>query len=122
MKKIIPILLLIAAIAAGGWYWSRRSAHDNGNTLSISGNIELTEVDISFKIPGKLVELNVDEGTFVKKGTVIARIDREQVEQQRSRDEAGLSGAQSQLAQANTTIQWQRQTLESEVALRRAEL
>ena len=33
------------------------------------GNIELTQVDISFKVPGKLVERTVDEGDFVKKGS-----------------------------------------------------
>ena len=35
--------------------------------LSVSGNLELTQVDISFKVPGKLIALNVDEGTTSKK-------------------------------------------------------
>lgn len=121
MKKIIIVVLLI--LAAVAWaYWSNWFHRPDPNRLSISGNIELTQVDISFKVPGKLIELNVDEGAFVKKGTVIARIDRQQVEKQRDRDEAGLSGAQSQLQQTVTQIQWQRETLESDIALRRAEL
>src|SRR5579872_3788656 len=40
-------------------------------------NIELTQVDISFKVPGKLVERTVDEGDSVKRGMLIARIDRD---------------------------------------------
>src|SRR5581483_6354379 len=99
MKKIVPILLLIAVVVLGGLYWSGRFRRTDPNRLSVSGNIELTEVDISFKVPGKLVELNVDEGSFVKKGMVIVRIDREQVEKQRNRDEAGLTSAESQLQQ-----------------------
>ena len=43
---------------------------------------------------------------------VIARIDREQVERQRNRDEAGVTSAESQYQQMETSIQWQQQTLE----------
>ena len=123
MKKIIRVLLLLAILAGGGYYlWSARFAHKNENQLPVSGNIELTQVDISFKVPGKLVELDVDEGAFVKKGMVIARIDREQVEQQRSRDEASVAASQSQYQQMETSVRWQRETLESDTALRKAEV
>jgi HlyD family secretion protein len=118
---IIILLLVLGGVAAGvlksGWF-----NRGNDSRLAVSGNLELTQVDISFKVPGKLVELNVDEGSWVKKGMVIARIDREQVEKQHNRDEAGVNSAESQLAQGQTSIQWQRQTLESDIALRRAEL
>ena len=123
MRKIILRLLLLAVLAAAGFYlWSMRFSHKNENQLPVSGNIELTQVDISFKVPGKLVELDVDEGTFVKKGTVIARIDREQVEQQRSRDEASVAASSSQYQQMETSVRWQRETLESDIALRKAEV
>ena len=122
MKKIIFRLLLLAILAAAGFYlWSARFSHKNENQLGVSGNIELTQVDISFKVPGKLVELAVDEGSFVKKGMVIARIDREQVEQQRSRDEASVAASSSQYQQMETSVRWQRETLESDIALRKAE-
>jgi HlyD family secretion protein len=118
---IVILLLVLGGVAAGvlksGWF-----NRGNDNRLAVSGNLELTQVDISFKVPGKLVELNVDEGSWVKKGMVIARIDREQVERQHNRDEAGVNSAESQLAQGQTSVQWQRQTLESDIALRRAEL
>jgi HlyD family secretion protein len=120
-KIIIPILLLVAAGVAAGYYWSGRFSRDHANRLLVSGNLELTQVDISFKVPGKLVELNVAEGTFVKKGMVIGRIDREMVSQQRNRDEAGVTSAESQYQQMETGIQWQSQTLESDIALRKAE-
>jgi HlyD family secretion protein len=123
MKRfILPTILLVAAAAVAGLYIYNRMHRKSSNTLSVSGNLELTEVDISFKVPGKLIELDVDEGVFVKKGMVIARIDRDQVERQRSRDEASLVNSQSQYEQMGTSVQWQRQTLESDVAVRTAEL
>jgi HlyD family secretion protein len=123
MKRfILPTILFVVAAAVAGIYIYGRLHPKNTNTLSVSGNLELTEVDISFKVPGKLIELNVDEGVYVKKGMVIARIDRDQVERQRSRDEASLVNSQSQYEQMGTSVQWQRQTLESDVAVRTAEL
>ncbi|MBZ5606952.1 MAG: HlyD family efflux transporter periplasmic adaptor subunit [Acidobacteriia bacterium] len=121
-RKILTILLLAVAGTAAWLYWSGRFGRNHENEVLLSGNIELTEIDISFKVPGKLVELNVDEGTFVKKGTVIARIDRQQVEQQRSKDEASLAASQAQFDQIETGVRWQRETMESDIALRRAEV
>jgi HlyD family secretion protein len=123
MKKIIiPLVVVLIAAAVVRIYWTSWFSRGDANRLAISGNIELTQVDISFKVPGKLVELNVEEGAFVKKGTVIARIDRQQVDKQRARDEAGLTGAQVQVRESATQIEWQRATTESDIALRRAEL
>ncbi len=123
MKKfILPIVLFVAIAAGAGYYIYGRLHPANTNTLSVSGNLELTQVDISFKVPGKLIELNVDEGYYVKKGMVIARIDRDQVESQRTRDEASLHNSQRQFDEMETSVQWQRRTLESDVALRTAEL
>src|ERR1700733_13369453 len=97
MKRfILPLVLLVAVAAVAGIYIYGRLHPKNTNTLSVSGNLELTQVDISFKVPGKLIQLNVDEGYFVKKGQVIARIDRDQVDSQRERDEASLHNSQSQ--------------------------
>ncbi|MGA2878699.1 MAG: efflux RND transporter periplasmic adaptor subunit [Bryobacteraceae bacterium] len=123
MKRLIlPIVLLVAVAAVAGYYIYGHLHPANTNTLSVSGNLELTQVDISFKVPGKLIQLNVDEGTYVKKGMVIARIDRDQVESQRTRDEASLDNSKFQYDQMETSVQWQRRTLESDVALRTAEL
>jgi HlyD family secretion protein len=121
-KIIIPIILIVALAVVAGVLWSGWLHRDQGNRLMVSGNIELTQVDISFKVPGKLVERTVDEGAAVTKGMLIARIDRDQVDRQRSRDEAGLQSAQSQFQQTETVVQWQRATLENDIALKRAQI
>jgi HlyD family secretion protein len=79
-------------------------------------------VKVSFKTPGRLVELALDEGSEVKTGATIARLDREQLLRQREREDAGLAVAHSQLAQLNTAIAFQRETLEGEIAVRKADL
>src|ERR1700677_1294234 len=122
MKKRLPILLLLVAAAAGGYYWWRTHNDSDGNRIFVSGNLELTQVDISFKISGRLTERKVDEGTWVKQGDLIATLDPVQLRQQKVRDEAIVYSAQSNYQQLETQIAFQKATLESDIAARTAEL
>ena len=123
MKKRLPILIILA-LGAGGyyWYWKTQQEAALDGRILVSGNLELTQVDLAFKTAGRLVELMVREGDPVKKGDIIARLDAAQLEQQRTRDLASVAGAQSQYEQLQTAIEFQRATIDSDIALRRAEL
>jgi HlyD family secretion protein len=121
-KILIPILLVavglgVTVLLRSGWLH-----REDPNHIHVSGNIELTEVDISFKVPGKLVQRTVDEGDFVKKGQLIARIDRDQMDRQKARDVAGVSSAGFQMDQSRTAIAYQEASLEADIELKRAEL
>jgi HlyD family secretion protein len=121
-KKIVPIILLAAVVVAAAVAWSRYSKREDPNRIRLSGNIELTQVDIAFKVPGRLTERTVDEGDSVKQGQLIARIDRDIQESQRSRDAAGLLSAETQLPQLMTAIAYQRQTIKDDHDLKVADL
>jgi HlyD family secretion protein len=118
------LLLLIVIVAAGlvGFYWWRSSRDQRSGAIQVSGNIELTEVNISFKLPGKLLERRVDEGQPVKKGTFVARLDPEQLLRQRDRLRAGLTAAESRLAQLHTAIEYQTENVASLIEQRQAEV
>jgi len=72
VKIVVPlatmIILVVIILAA---------ARDSGtdNMLVLSGNIEVTEARLSFKIPGRLHERLVDEGETIKKNQIAARLD-----------------------------------------------
>ena len=72
-KKLIGIILALALIGAGAWAWMHRTPSDDGRVIRISGNIEMTQVDIAFKTPGRLIELNTDEGKFATPGLTAGR-------------------------------------------------
>jgi HlyD family secretion protein len=122
MNKRIVIILLVVAVAAAGVYTYRGANKTPDNRVVVSGNIELTEVNIAFKTAGKLIERTVDEGDTVKKGQVIARLDRDQLVAQREREVAGLESAESQLEQARTSLAWQKDTLAADVEQRSGDL
>lgn len=76
MKK--PALAAIAAlvvIAAAVVYYAIHHHGTDRNVLKVSGNIEVTSVETSFKVAGRVLERPVDEGELVKAGQVVARLD-----------------------------------------------
>ena len=122
MKKRLPIIIVLAAAAVGFYLWKSGTFSKPDNRIVVSGNLELTLVDLSFKVAGRMTELHVKEGDWVKKGDLIARLDPTQLQQQRFRDVAAISNAQSNYDQLVTSIQYQEATLESNVASRQADL
>ena len=121
MKKIlIPVAVLAAAGIA--FYAFHASGRNTNGRIVVSGNIELTEVNLGFKTAGRLIERTVDEGDLVKKGQLIARLDRDQLTAQRDSLAAALASAQDQLAQAETSLAWQKETLAADIEQRRGDL
>lgn len=120
-RRVVLILVLLAAAGGGTWYWldGRMKATNN---IQVSGNLELTQVDLSFKTAGRMTELAVREGDFVKKGDLIAKLDSAQLEQQLLRDQAAVASAQSSLQQLQTSIEYQAATIDSDITARRADL
>jgi HlyD family secretion protein len=122
MNKRI-LILIVALIAAGAAVFAfRGTGKPLDNRLVVSGNIELTEVSIAFKTSGRLVERSVDEGDNVKKGQVVARLDRDQLNAQREREAASVTSSEAQLVQARTSVDLQRATLAADIETRRGDL
>lgn len=124
MRKRLILLLtvLVLAAAAAYLYFSKHAGRNPNNRILVSGNIELTEVNIAFKTAGRLVELAADEGDRVRKGQAIARLDRDHQLAQKERELAALQSATALLAQAETALAWQRESQAAELEQRRADL
>ena len=121
-KRLIPVVALVVLAIAGGILWSQRNGRNEASHIRLSGNMELTQVDISFKVAGKLIARTVNEGDPVKKGQLIARIDQLQTMRQNQAQQASVQSAQMQLSQSATSIAWQQATNEADIELRRADI
>jgi HlyD family secretion protein len=115
------LFAIMSTVAAGSGMVSCSFWEGNEtNRIILSGNIELTQVEIAFKSSGKLIYLAVDEGDEVQSGMLLARLDTDQLEKQRERDKAGLTVARTQLTQQRTSIEYQKAALEADIAVREA--
>lgn len=86
---------LLAAIATGGWhYWQGHRAND----LVLHGNVDIRQVDLAFRVGGRIAEVLVDEGDKVEKGQPLARLDKDLLAQQVDAMAAALEQQEANLA------------------------
>jgi HlyD family secretion protein len=97
---VIPAVAVVAigGGAAGYVAWKQYQATSlPAGIVSINGRVEATQIDISTKIPGRVVEIVPHEGDIVSVGEVVASID--------------TSETGAQLRQAQASAELARQTL-----------
>jgi HlyD family secretion protein len=76
MKKKVLIIVPLAAILLAIVFWHLFLASKNGSeSIALSGNIDVTQVDLAFKIPGRLSRRLVEEGDNVASGQRLAVLD-----------------------------------------------
>lgn len=106
----IIVALVLAAVAGGGYYfWQSLQASELADGIaSGNGRIEAVEIDVASKTAGRISEIFVDEGDFVKSGQKLAQMDVKQLESQLRQAEAekrradiGIETAQALVEQRN---------------------
>jgi HlyD family secretion protein len=98
-KRIFFLGPLVIAAAIGGMLYFRHQGAVPSAGIKVSGNIEITDVAVSFKIPGKVVERLVSEGDPVKTGQMVARLDDKDLNEEIAQRQAQVAQAQSVLAE-----------------------
>ena len=96
MKKYVTIVIITAVILIVSltYYLDKKSTHSE-NTIKVSGNIEATETRLSFQVAGMIKQLLVEEGNYVKKGQVLAKLDDDELIKIKEQTQANLEQAQS---------------------------
>jgi HlyD family secretion protein len=95
---VAAAVVLVGGAAAGYVAWKRYEASAlPAGIVSVNGRVEATQVDISTKIPGRVIEIIPHEGDIVPIGSVVARVDTSEID--------------AQLHQAQASAELARQTL-----------
>ncbi len=94
---------------------------EGGEAISVAGTIESrAQVDLGFRIGGRLVQRAVDVGDAVTAGQVLAKLDSADEENGVRAAEAGLSAALGTLSEARINYDRQRQLYQRQIAARAA--
>jgi HlyD family secretion protein len=94
-RRVIPIVLVIAIIAAAAWYFTTGQGNSSNGALAASGTIEGTQVVVAPEISGRVREVLVQEGDQVQAGQVLVRFDDALLQAQLSQAQAALHQAQA---------------------------
>ena len=81
MKRIHFLVLLCVVIGAGAglrWWWTHR--HRTIQELSLYGTIEFRQVALAFNSNERISAVLVQEGEYVKRGQILARLDTSRME------------------------------------------
>ena len=90
----------------------------NNNASDAQGTFEADEVIVSSEVPGKIKSLNIDEGSVLKKDSVIGVIDSVPLELQKAQLEASISA----LHQKTMDVAPQVKLLKDQIAVLKAQL
>ncbi|MDU5301873.1 MAG: biotin/lipoyl-binding protein, partial [Dialister micraerophilus] len=105
-KRYIAGVMLLAALAVSGC-----AKKDNSDASEVWGQADATEVSINTKIPGRLVNLYVQEGVHVHKGDVLAEVDAREVSAMNAAAKAKISAAKAAKLQAESNLDQARRDL-----------
>ncbi|MBT0654557.1 efflux RND transporter periplasmic adaptor subunit [Geomobilimonas luticola] len=97
-KKLVVIIVVVLVAAAAAFFLLRNSRTTDG-AVRVSGNIEITSVEASFKIPGRVMERLVDEGMRVEAGQLVARLDSSDLAKEVALRQADVQAARAALAE-----------------------
>jgi HlyD family secretion protein len=117
------IFLVLALGLLTWWQWQPKQL--GTGFASGNGRIEAVEIDVAAKTPGRLADVLVNEGDFVHRGQIVARMDTKVLDAQRTEAEAELSRAENAIAIAQSQVvqrQSERTAALAVVAQRKAEL
>jgi len=79
--------------------FSRNGSDNAQGAVRISGNIEVTDVEVSFKVAGWVESRLVSEGELIRAGAPVARLDSEDLDQEVAMRRAEVAGAGAKLAE-----------------------
>ena len=96
-RNVVLAGAVVLVLVAGSAVYLRFRGGEADGAVRVSGNIEVTDVDVSFRTAGRVLERLVSEGMTVSEGQVVARLDSADLEREAMRKEAELKAAEAAL-------------------------
>ena len=118
-KPLIAVAAIAIVLLIAWWAWKQWGVGGPGEGfVSGNGRIEATEIDVASKLPGRVDEILVREGDFVKTGQAVAKMQLNSLDAQKNQAEAGRRQAEhsTTAAEAQVTLR------ESDVAAAKAQV
>jgi HlyD family secretion protein len=101
MKKRIVIGLAVLLVV-GFTAWTQWPRNGGNGALVLYGNVDIREVQLGFRVAGRLEQMNFEEGDTVAAGTVMATLDSKPMRDGLALAEARVAEAQARLALLRT--------------------
>lgn len=91
------LLLLLVALGTSGF---GLFGDGRDKALALYGNVDIREVDMAFRVPGRIAAIPIEEGAQVSKGTLLASLDPAPIADKVAAADAAVAQAQATLDKA----------------------
>ena len=120
-KKTRWVVIAVVVLALGGAlaFWLSRD-HGQQDALRLYGNVDIREVQLAFRQPGRVMQMAFDEGDAVSAGARLAALDAQPYREALAAAQAQVQVAQAELAKLRRGLRPQEITQARE-ALRQAQ-
>ena len=101
MKRRVLFVLaavLVLGAGAGGTYYDLSRSKGDETRLVLLGNVDVRQIDLAFKVDGRIARMAVEEGDRVAPGQVVASLDTRYFE-----DDLRVARARRDAQRANLT-------------------
>ena len=98
MKKRLILFVIVLLVAGGGWFGYQQWASRKHEPLKIQGNVDIRQVNLGFRVNGRIREMRFEEGDPIRAGDLIALLDAGPYQ-----DQVNLAKAQLAQSTANLT-------------------
>ena len=95
-KRLVIILGIVAVLSIAGWFIYQQFTATPQRILTLQGNVDIRQVNVGFRVTGRVKEMKLEEGDVVHAGDLIATLDDVPYQ-----DQVRLAEAQVAQAQAN---------------------
>lgn len=113
MKKRLLIIAVAVLAAALILYFAYGRSGNELSMVRSSGIVEGTEVNLSAKVPGRVLEICCKEGDAVKEGQVIVRLESDDIRASVAQARAGVEQARADSASAGSAVEHAKAALQS---------
>lgn len=122
MRRILILILVIILVIAGLLYAFREYENaKNNNHITLYGNVDVRQVDLAFRVSGRVEKLFFEEGDLVLPGQLVAILDKQPYTDQVREASANVESIKVSLQNAEKILQ-RRQELISDGSVSQEDL
>jgi HlyD family secretion protein len=104
MRKSLLLLFIILAALTAYYFYLYEERNHNENEIVLFGNVDVRQVNLSFRVGGLVKEIYFEEGDLVKPGQLVGILDDQPFKDQISQEEAATESIRASLKNAEILL------------------
>ncbi len=97
LRVAVPLVLALTAIGVGLFFFLRHAHRKADDQLTLYGNVDIRQVDLGFRVAGRVAAMKLEEGDRARAGELLAELDARPYQDQ-------VQAAQAEVAQQSALV------------------